>query len=123
MGAVITLLVFLVLAFFVVAALRRLFKWAWGAKGKRAPINHSQLNVVAEEAVKATRTAAIISSAAAYSLAPTGLAALGAKVGLVSVPIIVVLAPQLGILAGAVVVVAYAISLYSKHRQRKDSSS
>jgi hypothetical protein len=123
MGAVITLLVFLVLAFFVVAALRRLFKWAWGANGKRAPIYHSQLNVVAEEAVKATRTAAIISSAAAYSLAPTGFAALGAKIGLVSVPIIVVIAPQLGILAGAVVVVAYAISLYSKHRRRKDSSS
>jgi Na+-transporting methylmalonyl-CoA/oxaloacetate decarboxylase gamma subunit len=123
MGAVITLLVFLVLAFFVVAALRRLFKWAWGSNGKRAPIDHSQLNVVAEEAVKATRTAAIISSAAAYSLAPTGLAALGAKVGLVSVPIIVVLAPQLSILAGAVVVVAYAINLYSKHRRRKDSSS
>lgn len=123
MGVVITLLVFLVLAFFVVAALRRLFKWARGSNGKRAPIDHSQLNVVAEEAVKATRTAAIISSAAAYSLAPTGLAALGAKVGLVSVPIIVVLAPQLGILAGAAVVVAYAISLYSKHRRRKDSSS
>ncbi|VVN20297.1 hypothetical protein PS645_04266 [Pseudomonas fluorescens] len=123
MGAVITLLVFLVLAFFVVAALRRLFKWARGSNGKRAPIDHSQLNVVAEEAVKATRTAAIISSAAAYSLAPTGLAALGAKVGLVSVPIIVVLAPQLGILAGAVVVIAYAISLYSKHRRGKDSSS
>jgi len=123
MGAVITFLVFLVLAFFVVAALRRLFKWAWGANGKRAPIDHSQLNVVAEEAVKATRTAAIISSAAAYSLAPTGFAALGAKIGLVSVPIIVVIAPQLGILAGAVVVVAYAISLYSKHRRRKDSSS
>ncbi|MNR38336.1 hypothetical protein D3C85_1564300 [compost metagenome] len=123
MGTFISLLVFLVFALLVVAALRRLFRWAFRRDRKRLEIDHNQLNDVADEVAKATRTAALVSSAAAYSVAPTGIAALGAKIGLVSVPLIVVIAPKLGILAGGVLAVSSVISLYSKYRRRKETST
>lgn len=123
MGTLISLLVVSVIVLLVVAAIRRLFRWAFRRDRKRLQIDHNQLNDVADEVSKATRTAALISSAAAYSVAPTGIAALGAKIGLVSVPLIVVLAPKLGIIAAGALAVSCAISLYSKHRRRKETTT
>lgn len=122
MSGAVSLVVVIISVFFVLFAFGRLFKWLGKWRISRR-LDHTQLEEVADEISKATRAAALLGSAAAYSLAPTGIAALGVKIGLVSVPLIVLVAPKLGIVAAVALAASCIISLYAKHRRRKESSS
>ncbi|WP_152220966.1 hypothetical protein [Pseudomonas sp. SCB32] len=118
MGTVISLGFAALFLYFAFGLLRRLFRWAFRRNGKPLRLDPTELNEAADEVGKTSRVLAFAGVAAANAAAPTGLAAIGAKIGLVSVPLIVVIAPHLGAAAGIIFVVCCAVSLYAKRKRR-----
>jgi hypothetical protein len=85
--------------------------------------NHEKASESMRDAAKASRVVAALAALWAWLLAPTGLAAVGASLGIASTSLIVVLAPVLLAIAGAALTVSTALELYSKWRKRQSVSS
>lgn len=83
---------------------------------------HQMLEETTDTLSSAGRIAAAIGALGFWIAAPTGLAAIGANFGIVTVPLIVVLAPALGVIAITTGALAAGAKLYAKH-QRDTSSS
>lgn len=83
--------------------------------------NHEKASESVRDAAKASKVAAALATFWAWLVAPTGLAAIGASVGIVSTHLIVVLAPVLLAFAGAALTVSTAFDLYSKWQKRRNA--
>lgn len=82
--------------------------------------NHAKVSESVRDAAKASKVVAALAGLWAWLVAPTGLAAAGASLGIVSTPLVVVLAPALLAFAGAAMTVSASLDLYSKWRTRRN---
>lgn len=83
--------------------------------------NHAKVSESVRDTAKASKVIAAMGALWVWLVAPTGLAAIGASLGVVSTPLVVVLAPVLLAFAGAALTVSAALDLYSKWRSRRDA--
>jgi hypothetical protein len=81
--------------------------------------NHAKASESARDTAKATVVVSKVAMFWAWLVAPSGLTAMAAAMGLASTPVIVVAAPILIAVSGATVAVASALELYSKRRREK----
>ncbi len=91
-----------------------------GEVGRTLNQKHREIADGADTVAKATKVAAGIAIAGAAVSAPTGLAAVGVALGMVSAPLVVTAAPFLASVAGVAITVSAGASLYSKFRSRKE---
>ena len=98
----------------------RLIKKA-GEVGRRIDKKHREIADGADTVAKASKVAAGIAVAGAAVSAPTGLAAVGVALGVVSTPLVVTAAPILANVAGVAITISAGASLYSKFRSRMES--
>jgi len=95
-----------------------LFVWASVSWFNR---NHVKVSESVRDGARASKVVAALAALWAWLVAPTGLAAIGASLGIVSTPLVVVLAPMLLAFAGAALTVSTALDLYSKWRTRRNA--
>jgi hypothetical protein len=76
--------------------------------------NNEKVGESIRDVAKGNRVVAGLSALWAWIVAPTGLAAVGVKLGIVSPPLIVVIAPVLLAISGATLTMSAAVDLYSK---------
>lgn len=96
----------------------RVLKLLFGRKRSGAVL-HDELADVAEDVAGASKVVAALSAAAAWFLAPAGLLALGAAIGLVPTPLIAKLVPALAVFAVGATAFAALAKLYAKSRRKK----
>lgn len=82
--------------------------------------NHVKVSESVRDGAKASKVVAALAALWAWLLAPTGLVAIGASLGIVNTPLVVILAPILMAFAGAALTVSTALDLYSKWRTRRN---
>ena len=119
MGKLLGWLAVLAVLYFVYFILKRIWRFVRERKGAQVAL-HDQLADVAEDIAGASRIAAALSSAAAFLLAPAGLLAIGAALGLVPVPFIVRLVPFLLVFAGAAAALSALAKLHAKSRRKRE---
>ena len=95
---------------------------AWKA-GEWLHRNHEKAGETTREAAQVSKVIATIGTFWAWLVAPSGVAAIGASLGIVSTPFIVVLAPLLVAFAASVWTISAIIDLYSKWLRRQRSKS
>ena len=95
---------------------------AWKA-GEWLHRNHEKARKSTHEAAQVSKVIATIGTFWAWLVAPSGVAAIGASLGIVSTPFIVVLAPLLVAFAASVWTISAIIDLYSKWLRRQRSKS
>jgi|JI6StandDraft_1071083.scaffolds.fasta_scaffold20695_2 hypothetical protein len=83
--------------------------------------SHAKIADHADTIAKGTRVAAGVAVVGASVAAPTGVAAAGVWLGIVSAPLIVTAAPILVGIAGAALTVSAGASLYSKAQRSKST--
>jgi len=83
--------------------------------------NHAKVSESVRDGARASKVVAALAALWAWLVAPTGLAAIGASLGIVSTPLVVALAPMLLAFAGAALTVSTALDLYSKWRTRRSA--
>jgi hypothetical protein len=83
--------------------------------------NHVKVSESVRDGAKVSKVVAALAALWAWLLAPTGLVAIGASLGIVNTPLVVILAPMLMALAGAALTVSTALDLYSKWRTRRNA--
>jgi len=102
-------------AYFIVS---RVIRFLFGIGRAKVPL-HDRLTDVTEDVAAASIVTAAIGAGAASFLAPTGLLAVGAALGFVSVPLIVQLVPYLLTFAFAVAAISALAKLFAKSRRRR----
>lgn len=122
MGTLISWLAVLAVLYFVYFIVRRIWRFLFGKKSTTAAL-HDQLADVAEDIAGASRIAAALSSAAAFFVAPVGLLAIGAALGLVPVPLIVRLVPFLLVFAAGAAALSALAKLYAKSRRKREKGT
>jgi hypothetical protein len=108
--------------YFIYFVVQRVFRFLFRFlfhKGEASKPLHDELADATEDIAAASRVAAALSGAASFFLAPVGLLAVGAALGLVSVPLIVKLAPILMVFAAGAAALSAAAKLYAKSRRRR----
>jgi membrane protein implicated in regulation of membrane protease activity len=115
----VTVAFFAFVAWAVFALLRRFYRWVLQRRGKPFVMEAGELNEAADEVAKTARVIAAGGFLASSMAAPTGLAALGLKIGIVAVPLVVWVAPHLAKIAGFVFILCCVVSLYAKRLRRK----
>lgn len=80
--------------------------------------NHEKATETARDVARGTIVVSKVAILWSWLVAPTGLTAIAAAIGITSTPVIVVIAPFIVAFSGAALAVSAALELYSK-RQRK----
>lgn len=111
---------FAVVAWAVLALLRRFYRWVVKRRGKAFAVEAGELSEAADEVAKTARVIAAGGFLASSMAAPSGVAALGVKLGIVAVPLMVWIAPHLAKTAGFIFILCCVASLYAKWLRRKD---
>jgi len=93
--------------------LRRIGQWL--LSGRTSSAAHE----VAEDVANASKVGAAVTALCASIVAPAGLAAVGAFFGLISIPLIVRVAPIVAAIALAAAALSAAMRLHSKRRRKK----
>ncbi|WP_310564237.1 hypothetical protein [Hydrogenophaga sp.] len=118
MGTLIGWLAIAAVLYFIYFVVKRISRFLL-RRGKANTPLHDELADAAEDIAAASRVAAALSSAAAFFIAPAGLLAIGAALGVVSVPLIVKLAPILIVFAVGAAALSAAAKLYAKSKRRR----
>ncbi len=118
MGILIGWLAIAAVLYFIHFVVKRIFRFLFRRGEANTPL-HDELADAAEDIAAASRVAAALSSAAAFFLAPVGLLAIGAALGVVSVPLIVKLAPILIAFAVGSAALSAAAKLFAKSKRRR----
>ena len=84
--------------------------------------NHEKANDKVRDVARSTLIASKVAVLWAWLVAPTGLTAAAAAIGITSTPAIVVLAPFFLALTGAAFAVSAAMELFSKRQKRREKN-
>lgn len=103
--------------YFVYFVIKRVLRFICKAKHSETPL-HNQFADVAEDVAAASRVAAALSTAAAFFVAPAGLLAIGAALGIVPVPLIARLVPFLLAFAVGAAALSALAKLVAKSRRK-----
>lgn len=104
--------------YFIYFVVKRVFRLLFRRRDASKPV-HDELADAAEDIAAAGRVAAVLSGAVVFFLAPAGLMAVGAAFGIVSVPLVVKLAPALIVFAAGAAALSAAAKLYAKSKRNK----
>lgn len=109
-GPVAVLLFIPALIIWLVVLLRNGLKWI--------SVNHTKASTATQDVAKGALVVSKVAMFWSWLVAPKGLIAVLASIGVVSTPWVVVVAPIVMAVSGAIIALAAALELYSKWRNR-----